>query len=111
MADLDKLGTGDDNRWSPVRAEAAGCCHIPLRRVSPMGRVYRRSSANSTDGKEFIPQCRILIIGSTPERRARERRNRSHAAHFGTEVVGFEIDGYPVRLQHRLQRVGDLLAD
>ena len=80
-------------------------------RENPVGQVYWHSSADSTDGKELDPQVWIGVIGTAPEGSACQRRNRSHAAHLGTEVVGFEIDGHPVRFEHRLQGIGDPLAD
>ena len=76
-----------------------------------VGRACWCSWVDSAYGKKLGPQVWIGVIGPAPERGTRQRGNRSHTAHLGTEVVGFEIDGHPVRLQHRIQGIGDLLAD
>src|SRR5260221_9149300 len=64
-----------------------------------------------THRQEFRPQVRIAVVGTPPERGARQRHDLAYAPHLRAEVMGFEVDGDPVRLQHRLQGIGDLLPD
>ena len=61
--------------------------------------------------QEFRPQVRIAVVGTPPERGARQRHDLAYAPHLCAEVMGFEVDGDPVRLEHRLQGIGDLLPD
>ena len=39
------------------------------------------------------------------------RRRLLNAAHLHAEVIGLQVDRHAMRLEHCLQRVGDLLAD
>ena len=65
----------------------------------------------SAYGKELSSQLRMLVIRPPPERGACHGYDLAHSAHLRAEVVGFEIDGHAVRLEHCFQRVGDLLSD
>src|SRR5436853_4991323 len=71
------------------------------------GRLF----AHPAHFKELPPQRLILVVSPAPESRARERRDLADAAHLGTEMVGFEIDGDAMGLEHRVQGIGDLLPD
>src|SRR5436305_5057959 len=53
----------------------------------------------------------MLVVGTPPERGAGEWRDLAYPTHLCAEVMGFEIDGNSVRLEHRFQGIGDLLPD
>src|SRR5438105_4574929 len=90
-----------------VAAAARG--HVRYRREIPAESGY--SFAYSTHVKELCPQRLILIVGTPPERGAGKWRDLAHPPHLRAEVMGFEIDGNSVRLEHRFQGIGDLLPD
>src|SRR5256885_10159924 len=103
------METEGDHRGSLVRMEPADQYRPPPRRGIPV--VRERSSMHPTHRQEFRPQVRIAVVSTTPERGARQRRDLAHAPHLRAEVMGFEVDGDPVRLEHRLQGIGNLLPD
>ncbi len=65
----------------------------------------------STRDEKLCTQGGVVVVIAAPEGGTRDRSNRSHAAHFRAEMMRFQIDGDSVRLEHRLQGVGDLLTD
>ncbi len=48
---------------------------------------------------------------AAPDGGAGDRRCLAYAAHLHAQVVGFQVDGHAVGVQHGLQRIGDLLPD
>ena len=64
-----------------------------------------------THGKELGPQVRIALVFPSPECGAGQGGSLADAPHLGAEVISFKIHGHPVRTQHRLQGIGDLLPD
>src|SRR5438876_213036 len=100
MVGPDGVGTGADHRALPIQVGAAMHGPTPPGRESPVGRARWCSSVYPADGKELSPQLRMLVIRPSPERGTCHGDDLAHAAHLSTEVVGFEIDGDPVRLEH-----------
>src|SRR5215472_11189577 len=99
----------DDHRASRDQMAAALHCHLPPRRVLPA--QIRCSFAYSTHVKELRPQLRIAVVCTPPEGCAGQGRDLADASHLRAEVMGLEIDGDPVWLEHRVQGIGDLLAN
>src|SRR6266487_855185 len=109
MVGLDGGGTGDDHRGLRGQVVVTGYCHAPYRRGFPV--VRARSWMHPTHRQEFRPQVRIAIVGTPPECGTCQWRHLAHAAHLRAEVMGFEVDGNSMRLEHRLQGIDDLLPD
>src|SRR5258708_22734965 len=105
------MGPGGGDRGSGVRMEAADHYHAPPRRGILVVSVLECSWMHPTYRQEFRPQVRIAVVGTPPERGPRQRHDLAYAPHLRAEVMGFEVDGNPVRLEHRLQSIGDLLPD
>src|SRR5438132_13582960 len=103
------METGGDHRGSRVRMEAADHYRAPPRRGIPV--VRECSSLHPTHRQEFRPQVRIAVVSATPECGTRQRRDLAHAPHLRAGVTGFEVAADPVRLEHRLQGIGNLLPD
>src|SRR5579872_6301752 len=64
----------------------------------------------SAGEQEFDAQRRVAFVLTAPERGMRQWAAIAHAAHLNTEMPRFQIDGYPVRLQHLHERGDDLLT-
>src|SRR6266566_9186502 len=109
MVGLDEGGTGDDHREPRGQVAIAGHCHAPCRKGIPV--VGECSLMHPTHCQELRPQVRITVVGTPPECGARQWRDLAHAPHLSAEVMGFEIDSDSMRLEHRVQRIGDLLPD
>src|SRR5215211_3505728 len=77
------------------------CCSFPLPFIA----------LQATGGKEFGSQGWIFSVMTAPDRCAGRWRGLAHPAHLHAEMVRFQKNSDPVRMQHGLQRVGDLLAD
>src|SRR5215216_4302473 len=68
-------------------------------------------SLETAGSKEFRPQRWIFGVMAPPDCGARHRRGFAHPAHFHAEMVSLQKNGNAVGMQHRFERVCDLLAD
>src|SRR5258706_9200866 len=109
MAGRIAAGIAVGQRGPKGQAGAAGHGHVPCRRVAPA--VSMHSLAYPTHVKELRPQGRIAVVLTAPERGAGEWRDLADTAHLRTEVMGFQVHGDSVWLEHGAEGISDLLPD
>src|SRR3989442_15969789 len=68
------------------------------------------AAAGPREVEELVPHLRALGVLPAPHDGARLRMELAHAAHLRAEVMRLDRYGDAVRVDERLQRVGDLVA-
>src|SRR5258707_13512614 len=90
------MGTGGGHRGSRVRMEAADHYHAPPRRGIPVVSVLECSWMHPTYRQEFRPQVRIAVVGTPPERGARQRHDLAYAPHLRAGEWGYSAEITPI---------------